>query len=559
MTQTQRTLNPVRIALSFLLFITLIPVGTIWAKDKRQAKRPAARATDKKAKTSARNAKNARQTTARANDRKTRADKNKSVKEARIDKRRDKNSARELRASRKEREDERRASARGGLSKRERMAAARRLAEQRRREIAEARRRAEIARQAAIARQRALEQAMRDEAVANIARDETTGEDLEVRRAAVAALGHHAGTVVVMDPKTGRVYTVVNQDWALRRGFKPCSTIKLVTGLAGVTEKVIDPVQTISVSDRRYAIDLTDSLAYSNNGYFQTVGGRVGFDRILNYARELGLGERTGINHANESPGRLPLLKTGFAVNRMCSHGDDFEVTPIQLAALVSAIGNGGNLLVPHLPRTPQEDIRFKTILRRKIKIPQESLRQLVPGMIGAVNYGSGKRAFDPLQTIAGKTGTCIGQGSWLGLFASYAPVHNPNLAIVVVTRGPDARRHFPAYVAGQIYRSLKHRFATTGGAPMPYAIAPRPKINPNAAAEIADEEREDEAAEMIDNVTGEAATGTTGNGVRSVIMTVPQTKPTGVITRPATPAGKVTPSQPNDQERPRRVHSTKP
>ena len=73
-----------------------------------------------------------------------------------------------------------------------------------------------MARQAAIARQRAIEQAMRDEAMSNIAKDDTTGEDLEVRRAAVAALGNHAGTVVVMDPKTGRVYTVVNQDWALQ-------------------------------------------------------------------------------------------------------------------------------------------------------------------------------------------------------------------------------------------------------------------------------------------------------------------------------------------------------
>ena len=88
---------------------------------------------------------------------------------------------------------------------------------------------------------------MRNEAGANIAKDSTVGEDLEVRKAAVAALGHHAGTVVVMDPKTGRVYTVVNQDWALRRGFKPCSTIKLVTGVAGISEKVIQPVETVSV------------------------------------------------------------------------------------------------------------------------------------------------------------------------------------------------------------------------------------------------------------------------------------------------------------------------
>jgi membrane peptidoglycan carboxypeptidase len=332
--------------------------------------------------------------------------------------------------------------------------------------------------------------------------------------------------------------------------------------LAGLTEKAIDPVQTVSVSDRRYAIDLTDALAYSNNGYFQNIGGQVGFDRIISYARELGLGERTGINHANESPGRVPLFKTGFAARRMCSHGDDFEVTPIQLANMVSAIGNGGNLLVPHLPRTPQEEAQFKTIVRRKINIPQDSMQRLVPGMIGAVNYGSGKRAFDAGQTIAGKTGTCIGQGSWLGLFTSYAPVHNPRLAVVVVTRGSDARRHFPAYVAGQIYRSLKHRFGP-GANDMPYAsapIAPRPKINPNAAAAISDEDKEeaeaDATGEALDDTTGATRTG--GNGVKSVIMTVPQSRPTEVTVEPVTPGGSATPNQQNGQ-RPRRVLTTKP
>lgn len=558
MTQTQRSLNPARIALSFLLLIAFIFTGSALAKDKRPAKsakdkRSAAKAPTKRA-------------VAKGREKTARAEKNRgrsTVKEARVDKRHDKKSARELRAARKERETDRR----GGrsLSKRERLAEARRLAEQRRREIAEARRRAEIARQQAIARQRALEQARRDEAMASIARDETTGEDLEVRRAAVAALGNHAGTVVVMDPKTGRVYTVVNQEWALRRGFKPCSTIKLVSGLAGLTEKVIDPVQTVAVSDRRYAIDLTDALAYSNNGYFQNIGGRVGFERILSYARELGLGERTGINHPNESPGRVPLFKTGFAVNRMCSHGDDFEVTPIQLANLVSTIGNGGNLLVPHLPRTPQEEAKFQRIVRRKLNIPQDALQKVIPGMIGAVNYGSGKRAFDAMQTIAGKTGTCIGSDrSWLGLFASYAPVQNPRLAIVVVVKGSDGRRHFPAYVAGQIYRSLKHRFGPeTGG--MPYAsapLAPRPKINPNAAAELSDEDREEAEADIIEDGTADDAVGgtrTTGNGVKSVIMTVPQSRPTEVIAAPTTtPNAGQTPNGQNTQ-RPRRVLTTKP
>ena len=557
MTQTQRTLSPARIALSFFLLFTFIFTSATSAKDKRSAARAKASSNAKKSRESARTSKG-REKSARGDKSRGRS----TAKESRVDKRRDKKSARELRVARKEAQTDKR----GGraLSKRQRLLEARRYAEQRRREIAEARRRAEIARQAAIARARAIEEARRNEVMSNIAKDDTTGEDLEVRRAAVAALGHRAGTVVVMDPKTGRVYTVVNQEWALRKGFKPCSTIKLMTGLAGLTEKVIDPVQTVAVSDRRYAIDLTDAMAYSNNGYFQNVGGRVGFERLINYAHELGLGERTGINHANESPGRMPLFKTGFAVNRMCSHGDDFEVTPIQLANLVSAIGNGGNLLVPHLPRTPQEEAQFKRIVRRKLNVPDEALQRLVPGMIGSVNYGSGKRAFDPLQTIAGKTGTCIGSDrTWLGLFTSYAPVQNPQLAVVVIAKGSDGRGHIPAYIAGQIYKSLRHRFGP-GKDVTPYAsapIAPRPKLDPNAAAALSDEEREEQAAEIGEDGMAEDATSgtpTNGNNVKSVIMTVPQSRQPGVATPPGTPNSSQTQGQ-QETQRPRRVHTTKP
>src|SRR5437762_7114853 len=346
------------------------------------------------------------------------------------------------------------------LSKRELAAEMRKFQRSHRRDLELARRRAEERRQAAIARQRAIDEGMRSEVQESIAKDNTVGEDLEVRKAAVEALGHHAGTVVVMDPKTGRVYTVVNQDWALRRGFKPCSTIKLVTGVAGLCEKVIAPIETVS-DGGRYRIDLTDALAYSNNSYFQNVGGQVGFEKMISYAREMGLGEKTGINYANEYAGRVPLYKTGYAVNHMSSHGDDFEVTAVQLATLVSAMSNGGKLVTPHLPRTVEENDKFKTETRRKINISQETLSRMLPGMIGAVNYGSGRKAYRPEQTVAGKTGTCIGQGSWLGLFTSYAPVVNPRLAVVVITRGADAHNHLPAAVAGKIYSALSPRFGT--------------------------------------------------------------------------------------------------
>jgi penicillin-binding protein 2 len=413
------------------------------------------------------------------------------------------------------------------LSKRERAAELRRFGSKHRREIEEARRRAEAARQAAIARQRAIDEGMRNEAEANIAKDNSVGEDLEVRKAAVAALGHHAGTVVVMDPKNGRIYTVVNQDWALRRGFKPCSTIKLVTGVAGLCEKVIQPIETVS-DGSNYRIDLTDALAYSNNQYFQHVGGEVGFEKMLSYARELGLGEKTGINYVNESSGKVPLFKSGYAVNHMSSHGDDFEVTAIQLAALVSAMSNGGKLLVPHVPRTVEENSEFKTDVRRKINVVNNEVwKRMVPGMIGAVNYGSGKKAYRPEQTVAGKTGTCIGQGSWLGLFTSYAPVVNPRLAVVVITRGADAHGHLPAAIAGNIYRALSPRFGTQIN--FQIAEGPDDETTPKGArdkkaAALNEEAKETKAAtdaeENSDNAADTANSGTANSNATSAPAT---------------------------------------
>ncbi|HEV2706952.1 MAG TPA: penicillin-binding transpeptidase domain-containing protein [Pyrinomonadaceae bacterium] len=560
--------------LVLLLALTAGTFSTTAAAAPRAAKKSAPAA-----KSSRTQAKSAR--ASKADARREKASPKKSAREQRADRRANERGRKAERASdRRERaskndrranaREERRASARNEKPKDlRRMSKRERAAELARRRREEAARRAEIARQAAIARaialarQRAADQALRDETVNNILKDDTTGEDLEVRRVAVEALGNHAGTVVVMDPKDGRVYTAVNQDWALRKGFKPCSTIKLVSGLAGVNEGVISPLETVNASTGSYRLDLTDSLAYSNNGYFQRVGGQVGFEKLMTYARQMGLGETTGINHVNESPGRLPLFKTGYAINHMSSHGDDIEVTPIQLANMTSAIANGGTLLVPHLPRTPEETFKFKREVKRKLDVPQESLRRLMPGMVGAVNYGTARGAQDPTQTVAGKTGTCIGQGSWLGLFASYAPVQDPKLAVVVVTRGSGERGRIAAAVAGRIYRGLNHRFGNRGARPMLAndIIAPRPKIDPSKAAAVSDEDKEaDEAAVQdafvvseADKTADSATTGATPqSNVRSTVKTY-EPKQNSVAPSSVRPSATPTPTL-QGAERPRRV-----
>src|SRR5258706_2117642 len=125
---------------------------------------------------------------------------------------------------------------------------------------------------------------------------------------------------------------------------------------------------------------------------------------------------------------------------------------------------NGGKLITPFVPRTLKDERRAAPKVRRLVDIDADSFEHMVPGMIGAVNYGSGRRAFNPRETIAGKTGTCIEQGVWVGLFTSYAPLNNPRLAVVVIGRGADGRNHFPVTVAGRIYRDLGARF---GPSPM--------------------------------------------------------------------------------------------
>ncbi len=432
------------------------------------------------------------------------------------------------------------------LTKRERAAELRRIDSKHRRAIEEARRRAEAARLAAIARQRAIDQAMRNEVQTFISKDDTSGEDPEVRRVAVNALGNHAGTVVVMDPFTGRIYSVVNQEWALRRGFKPCSTIKLVTGVAGLSEKVIPPVDVSAISDG-YRTDLTSALAHSDNPFFEQVGSRIGFDKMINYARELGLGEKTGANFSFEFPGRLPEQKPGFVERRMFSYADGFEVTPLQLGTLVSAMANGGRLLVPQSPRTAKEQSKFSVKVRRQLDIGTDVWQRMVPGMVGSVNYGSGRRAYDPAQTVAGKTGTCIGQGGWVGLFTSYAPLANPRLAVVVITQGTDAHHHLPAAVAGEIYRDLNHRFGTP--------------VDMQVASTLDDEEKDAAAAEAAENGDPNGTADTADPNQTAVATSTPEPSKPAASQAPA-PQSKVkrvlkpiekrpTPSPTNDGSQP--------
>ncbi len=296
--------------------------------------------------------------------------------------------------------------------------------------------------------------------------DNLLGDDPLIREAALNALGRLNGSIVVVDPDTGRILSMVNQKLALSSGFTPCSTFKPVVALAALREGIITPTTKLYVGNRE-RINVTEALAHSNNIFFHKLGEMLGFQRITEYAQEFGFGEKAGIDIPGESAGRYPSAppKEG-GVGFLAYCGTDVEATPLQMAAVISAIANGGTLYALQYPRTPEQIAAFQPIVRRRLDNLAEYIPQIHDGLAAAVLYGTGRSAYDPELAIYGKTGTCSENGARLGWFISYAGELQPRYVAVVLLRGgrmmygPHA-----AEIAGHFYRGLlqKQRSAQVG------------------------------------------------------------------------------------------------
>jgi penicillin-binding protein 2 len=286
-------------------------------------------------------------------------------------------------------------------------------------------------------------------------------DDPIVRAAAIEALGRYNGSVVAVDPNTGRILTVVNQKLAYSDGAIPCSTIKPTIALAALEENVITRDTMIKVGRRKY-MNLTDAMAHSNNQFFEELGRRMGFDTVSRYGRLLGLGELAGYNLQDEHPGAFPMAppaKGGDA--RMSSFGEGIQITPFQLASLAAAFATGGTLYYLQYPEAGAELSAFVPRIKRELNIGP-LLPELREGMLAAVLYGTGKRSFDAGgdEMPAGKTGTCSDQLSHVGWFLTYADEAHPKIALAVLIRGNSSRIKGPlaAGVAGHIYRRLREQ-----------------------------------------------------------------------------------------------------
>jgi penicillin-binding protein 2 len=286
--------------------------------------------------------------------------------------------------------------------------------------------------------------------------DYLDGEDLDIRRAAVAALGAYNGSVVVVDPMTGRVLSIVNQKLAFGSGYQPCSTIKVSVALAALSEKVIDPETKLKLGSAH--MDLTYALAHSNNYFFATLGQKLGFEKVSYYAHLFGYGEKAGLNIPSEQPGRFPAAApANGGVGMLSSFGEEIAQTPLQLAALLSAVSNGGTLYYLQYPRSQQEAINFVPRIKRRLDI-QGEIQEIKPGMRGAVDFGTAHRARQE-EPLAGKTGTCSENHAHLGWFGSFNDVGNRKLVtVVLLTGGRPVSGPVAAEIAGDFYRRLEEK-----------------------------------------------------------------------------------------------------
>jgi penicillin-binding protein 2 len=296
--------------------------------------------------------------------------------------------------------------------------------------------------------------------------DLVSGEDLSIRRIAVNALGPYNGSVVTVDSSTGRILSIVNQRLALGSGFQPCSTIKISVALAALSEKVIEPRTEVQLNGRR--MNLTYALAHSDNFFFANLGRELGFERVSYYAHQFGYGEKSGLNISGEDPGHFPLMPPhNGGVSMLTSFGEEVSQTPLQLAALMVAVANGGTLYRLQYPRNRLEIASFVPRVNRRLKV-EGAIAGIIDGLRGAVEAGTARGARQD-EPIAGKTGTCSEDHTHLGWFGSFNNSGRRLVVVVLLRGGRQATGGRAASIGGDIYRQLGEKttwLASSGSTP---------------------------------------------------------------------------------------------
>ena len=241
--------------------------------------------------------------------------------------------------------------------------------------------------------------------------------DNRLQQAATAALSDARGTIVVIDPQTGRIRAVVNPEIAFGESLPPGSTIKPFTTIAAMNTGVVqndsttlcretyahDSFHTVCAHPRDLGpLNPTDAIAYSCNYYFGKVGERLNDQAFSSTLAQFGFGKKTGVNFHSESSGKL--VRGEWNSQNAIGESGNFYATPVQLLNAYSALVNGGHLFVPQVAAPAG----FRPRIQTQLTINDDQRTLIVKGMRGAVRYGTAESAalYSLPQYVFGKTGT---------------------------------------------------------------------------------------------------------------------------------------------------------
>ena len=273
----------------------------------------------------------------------------------------------------------------------------------------------------------------------------------------------------------------LNQMWrngCINDTYEPGSTFKIITAAAGLDAGVVTLEDHFScpgfkiVEDRRIrchkvgghgAENFLQATQNSCNPVFIEVGLRLGTDRYFSYFEQFGLKEKTGIDlpgeaatimHRKENVGQVELATIAF--------GQSFQITPVQLAATVSSIINGGIRITPHFGVSVQsgdgallEVLRYEEDNRILSEETSETMRYLLEQV---VDGGSGKNAYIEGYRIGGKTATSEtlprSANKYISSFIGFAPADDPQVLGLCIINNPQGV-YYGGTIAAPVIREM--------------------------------------------------------------------------------------------------------
>jgi cell division protein FtsI (penicillin-binding protein 3) len=326
-----------------------------------------------------------------------------------------------------------------------------------------------------------------------------------------------SGSVIVMDVHTGELLTLASyptfnpnqtprsnserdRTWrnrAVQDDYEPGSTMKIFTAAAALEHGILGPDDRIDVSEgsitvgrndvisdtqRHGVLAFSDALAKSSNVATIKVAWQLGADRLTEFIRRFGFGRRTSVDFLGEAAGTVwdasALKRDSLA---RVAIGYQISVTALQMAAAVSSIANGGELLQPRIVRAVIKDGQRvetpRTVVRRTVS--PEVARQMTGILEEVVESGTGTHARIPGYTVAAKTGTAekwtragYSKDEHTASIVGFVPSREPRFAIVVVIDSPHGPNgHYGGPVAGPIFKRVAESLLQYTGVP--------PTLNP--------------------------------------------------------------------------------